>query len=165
MEKTNVSTNGSDSTKLKKEFANYDVVKMSFNAGGIERIYTFDKDNVEKLNDATKRLILIGARNVVIDSCASMTKKDGFTDEQRKTKMTQTMEDLNNGKFSDRKSTEKPVVTIGQLNAITDIAQLKALRDLITMGTLANVKLTPAQLEILEKSDNENPDNENPDNE
>lgn len=161
MEKTNVSTNGSDSTKLKKEFANYDVVKMSFNAGGIERIYTFDKDNVEKLNDATKRLILIGARNVVIDSCASMTKKDGFTQDQRITKMAQTMYDLNNGKFSERKaSTEKPVVTIGQLNAITDIAQLKALRDLITMGTLANVKLTPAQLEILEKSDNENPDNE-----
>jgi hypothetical protein len=145
METTNELTNELTTKKGIKESANYDVESMEFTCGGIRRKYTFDKENVEKLHGSVRKLILIGARNTVQDSTASLTIKSGFTNEQRLSKMNETLNALNEGKFTERVSSPKNSISLSTFNDITGIDEIKLLVKM-------HVPLNAVQKAILEKT-------------
>jgi hypothetical protein len=140
----NLNGNETKTVNASKEFANYDVNELSFMAKGIKRFYTFDNENVKKLNPASIRLLLIGARNVVVDSIASLTIKNGFTDEHRKAKMDTTMSSLNEGKMVSREG-KLPSIPISQFAGVSDIMELRLLVKM-------KVPLNAIQLALLENA-------------
>ena len=144
---TNENLNEIETTETKKstkESAKYDVNEMSFMAGGVKRIYTFDHDAITPLHGSIKKLILMGARNVVIDSVASMTLTKGFTYKQRLQKMSETMSELNNGKITERIARENYV----KLSTLADITDINAIRAFVKSG----IPLNAVQKAILEKT-------------
>jgi len=144
-------TETTENWKRAKESASYNTAEMSFMAGGIKRILTLDKNH-----ELFKRLALIGARNVVIDSVAGLTIKAGFTAEQRSVGMMKTMEAINEGHHVEREKTDKsPAVTIKTLNLIEDVERLIMLRTAVN-GGLFSYKFTAKQLDILALEDGEN---------
>jgi hypothetical protein len=134
-----------NAVKLTKESAKYNVEEKSFYAGGNLMKYTFDGEAVDLLSNSAKRLLLIGIRNTVIDSCASLTKKAGFTDEQRLVRMMETMASLNDGKIIEHKAEKAPSV---KLSTFADVVGLDEIRLLVKM----HVPLNVAQKALLENT-------------
>ena len=100
--------------EAKKNSRNYNVDGMTYDLVGqrfmvtLEGVYVGEGQEAYVLNDSQKLALLIGYSNMVVDSVASMTKKDGFTDKNRLDKMLETHENINSGEYKKhRKETEK----------------------------------------------------------
>jgi hypothetical protein len=147
-----------------KESANYNVEDMSFNAGGIKRTITLDAPKGDDAKTKTvRKLILMGARNVLIDSVAAMTIKGGFTEVQRVEHMGKVLDALNAGENMERAARGPSIAVstfanIGFDSTLTDAQNLEKLQALAVACSLGvmkktdgtNVELTDAQTKMLE---------------
>jgi hypothetical protein len=76
---------------------NYDLSAMTFDILG--HTFSVISDPAMFSNDAIKRCLLRGAYDTTVDSCSTLTIKDGYTAEQRMTKMIETCAAINDGTY------------------------------------------------------------------
>ena len=76
---------------------NYDLSAMTFDILG--HTFSVISDPAMFSSDAIKRCLLRGAYDTTVDSCSTLTIKDGYTAEQRMTKMIETCAAINDGSY------------------------------------------------------------------